>query len=248
MLRTSLLAALAALVVAAPANAALKTATFKGTLSGTQVTTWSFSDPDDPSDPCDGASRADGSQTIAFKTKTLRVQVLKGKALFKRASFVPILEGQATIDREGDYTQLPSSYDEDACGKPVGDAGGEVEPPIKDCGTRDASISLTPGYEREPIDDVDGLTPLIPNGSLILDGELGAWLGYLECPYWIGGGNDGPSEESLLQSWEVFPEKKLFDKRRKSIVVSGDRTVNHRNPGFTGKTLIAWNLRLKRVG
>ena len=249
MLRLLLPGALAALLLAAPANAALKTATFKATLSGNQVTTWSYSDPDEPLDPCDGASRADGSQSIAFKTKSVRLQVLKGQALFKRASFVPLLEGTATIDREGDYTQLPSFYDEDLCGGPMGHGdGGTTDEPVKDCGVREASISLQPGYDHEVIEDADGIAPLAHRNALFLSGELGAWLGYLDCPYWIGGGDDGPSEESLLQSWEVFPEKRLFDKRRRTIVISGDRTVSHRAPGFTGKTLIAWNLRLRRVG
>jgi hypothetical protein len=246
MLRLPLLAALAALLLAAPANAALKTATFKATISGSQVSTWSYVDTDDPTDPCDGASHGDGSQSITYKTKTFRLQVLQGKAIFKKPSFVPVVEGTATIEREGDYASDNAPIDENECPVvAIGDGGGE-DHSLRDCGTRTAPITLHPTYDAEA-EEEDGLMPLVPRGSVFLQGDLGAWLGYLDCPWWIGGG-DGPSEESLLQSWEPYPGKRLFDKRRKSIVISGDREANFRQPGFTGKTLIAWNLRLRRVG
>lgn len=245
MLRILLLAATAALLLtAAPATAAVKSAHFKATLSGNQVTTWSFRDGDDPDDPCDGASHADGSQSIAFKSKSARISAFR---LSGDSYLGPMLEGTATIDREGDYTQDSAPYDTELCGEPiaVGDGGGG-EPPLKDCGVRDAPMTFQFSFDDVPDSDSDGIAPLVPKGSVFLAGNLGAWLGYLDCPWWIGGG-EGPSEDALLQTWEPVSFKRLMDKRRKSITISADRRVNHSAPGFTGSTLITWNLRLKRV-
>jgi hypothetical protein len=258
MLRISTLLASAAAILAvaaAPAHAAkkplpgLKIATFDATLAGSQVTTWHFDDTDDPNDPCDGASRGDGSQQIRFATKTVRLRVMHGRS-FKRPSFVmPMINGTATVEREGDYTVLPTPYDEDACGPPVaiGDGNGDGPPP-KDCGTRETTMILQPGYDNDLQSDPDDfLVPLVEPTSLRLDGNLGPYETFQECPYWVGGGT-GPSEDALLQSWaEAAPFKRFYEKRRKSMVFSGDRDMNFTAPNFTGRTLIAWNLRLKRV-
>ena len=254
MIRRFLLGSVAAsLLLAAPASAAkkpdpdaLKIATFEATISGTQVSTWSYRDLDDQDDPCDGASSGDGSQTINFRTKRVELQVFKGKALFKTAAFVPGVKGTAQIEREGDYAVHDAPYDESLCG-PTVEGGGDGAPTPKDCGRRTAEIELQPLYDMLALENPDGSIPNPPRNSLFMSGELGEWPGYMDCPYWIGG-NLGPSEDELEQSWERYPDRKLFQKRRKRIVISGDRTVNYRDEGFTGKTLITWNLRLRRVG
>jgi hypothetical protein len=41
-------------------------------------------------------------------------------------------------------------------------------------------------------------------------------------------------------------EAKLFNRKRKELVISGDETVNLGKGNTTGKTIIAWNLRLTR--
>ena len=245
--------AAAGLLIAAPASAApkkhdpdaLKIATFKATISGTQVSTWSYRDLDDQDDPCDGASSGDGSQTITFRTKQVKLQVVKGKGLFKTAAFVPGVKGTAEIDREGDYAAHYTPHDEDLCGPAVEGGGGGPTP--KDCGKKTADIELQPIYDVLPLENPDGTLPDPPRNSLFMVGELGTWDGYADCPYWIGG-EMGPSEQELEQAWEVYADKKLFQKRPKRIVISGDRTVNYANEGFTGQTLITWNLRLRRVG
>ncbi len=116
-----------------------------------------------------------------------------------------------------------------------------------DCGERETPITLQFAFDEVPESDADGLTPLAPKGSVFMNGTLDNWLGFLDCPWWIGGG-EGPGHDSLLQSWEPVSFKRLFDKRRKSIVISGDRRAKYSAPGFTGDTLITWNLRLRRVG
>src|SRR4051812_10522467 len=64
-------AMVAALPVTADAKkpSGVKQATFKATLSGSQVTTWEYHNPDDPNDRCDAGSHGYGDQTIKFDSK-----------------------------------------------------------------------------------------------------------------------------------------------------------------------------------
>ena len=67
------LAAGPAVAQAKPA-APFKQATFKATLSGSQVTTWEYHKADDPNNRCDAGSDGYGDQTIKFDAKrTFRV-------------------------------------------------------------------------------------------------------------------------------------------------------------------------------
>src|SRR4051812_49716402 len=65
----------AAALVAVPTGAdakpvgGFKQATFKATLSGSQVTTWEYHNPDDPTNQCDAGSDGYGDQTIKFDAK-----------------------------------------------------------------------------------------------------------------------------------------------------------------------------------
>jgi len=236
-----LLAVAAALLAAAPANAALKTGVFKATLSGSQTTTWGYDDPDDPNDPCDGASKGDGSQMIRFATKgPLKVTAMKGLMTNKRTMVAPILKGTAEIEREGDYAVANTPYDENACGPAVADGGGGYVEDVVDCSKRTVNMTmqLVHNMVEPPV--------RAPRQAMWLTGELDPWLGFLNCPWWIGGG-DGPDEYGLIESFEPFRDAKLYDKRRRSITIAGHRLVNHTAEHFTGQTRITWTLRLKRV-
>jgi hypothetical protein len=235
------------LVPATGAAAAAKTpkpstaATFKVTARGTQVTTWSLRQPDDPNDPCDASQTGDGSQTIRFTARPQRISVIR---LGRDVTFAGLLKAATTVDREGDYeVGYPSEQD---CGPSgiYGDNGGLL--PLKDCGRRSGAAQLDLTYGTK--DDVDDLlVALIPKGALMLRGSLDPVMTYTECPWWIGGPSDGPSETDLLPSFRKVSQRALFDRRRKVIRASGDLTLPYRAPGFTGKTLITWNLRLQRV-
>ncbi len=80
-----------------------------------------------------------------------------------------------------------------------------------------AAMILQPGYDNDLQSDPDDfLVPLVEPTSLRLDGNLGPYETFQECPYWVGGGT-GPSEDALLQSWaEAVPFKRFYEKRRKS--------------------------------
>jgi hypothetical protein len=203
MLRLIPLLALAAtLTAAAPANAALKTAVFKATLTGDQTSTWHYEDVDDPNDPCDGASKGDGSQMIRFATSgPVKLTAMKGAMTNRKTMVVPFLKGKATIEREGDYAVASTPYDESACGPAVDGGGGPVDD-FQDCGERKVGISMTLSH--------DMVEPEIraPKQAMWLQGELEPWLGFLNCPWWIGGGA-GPDEYALLDSFEPFRDAKL---------------------------------------
>jgi hypothetical protein len=235
-----LLAVAAALVAAAPANAALKTAVFKATLTGDQTSTWHYEDTDDQADPCDSASKGDGSQMIRFATNgPVRITTMKGAMTNRRTMVVPFLKGEATIDREGQYAVANTPYDE-SCGPTVDGGGGPVDDFV-DCGERPGvGITMTLAHNM--------VEPEIraPKQAMWLQGELDPWLGYVNCPWWIGGG-DGPDEYGLIESFEPFKDKRLYDKRRKKLTIAGHRLVNHTGEHFTGQTRITWTLRLTRV-
>jgi hypothetical protein len=242
MIRTPLLAAFAALLLAAPANAAFKTATFTGTLTGTQVTTWHYEDPDETLDPCDGASTGDGSQTIRFTAKQLKVAAMKGAMTQRRTMIAPMIKGRAVIDREGDYAVRPTMYMEELCGPAVDGGGGPGDPLAKDCGERPVGITMLLSHNpSEP-------EVRAPRQAMHLSGELDPWLGFVDCPWWIGGSDDGPDEFGLLPSFEKFNDSRLYDRRRKRLTVAGARTLHHSAEHFTGKTLVTWTLRLRRTG
>jgi hypothetical protein len=242
------------LVPAAAAQAAKpkapKTATFKATLTGSQVTTWSYHVPDNPDDACDAAQDGDGSQMIRYTTKPTRLMVFRGKRLFGgRTTITPILTAKTTVEREGDYkVSYPASSDCD--GVAEGDGDG-LEPLVRqDCGTRSGTSHLMVSTRARDADEDDFLVPLVPQKDvLFFNGDLdGMTLDYDDCPWWIGGPVDGPSDQQLFGGWERLKESRLFDRRRKAITVSGDETKTYTAEGFTGRTIMTWNLRLRRIG
>jgi hypothetical protein len=236
-----LLAAAAALLAAAPANAALKTGVFKASLTGSQTTTWHYEDTDDPNDPCDSASKGDGSQMMRFATKgPVKITALKGAMTNRRTMVAPFLKGTAELEREGEYAVANTAYDENACGPAVADGGGGTVDDFEDCGSR--TIPITTQLVHNMVE------PEIraPKQAMWLTGDLDPWLGFLNCPWWIGGG-EGPDEYGLIQSFEPFKDARLYDKRRKKITIAGHRLANHTAENFSGQTRITWTLRLTRV-
>ena len=178
---------------------------------------------------------------IRFATSgPVKITAMKGVMTNRRTMVVPFLEGRATIDREGDYAVATTPYDETACGPAVDGGGGPVEPEFVDCGEQPVGITMQLAH--------DMVEPEIraPKQAMWLTGELDPWLGFVDCPCWIGGG-DGPDEYDLIESFEPFKDVKLYDKRRKRITIAGHRLVDHTAEGFTGQTRITWTLCLKRV-
>ncbi len=270
----SAVAALALLALPIAADAAkkpYKEATFKATLSGSQVSTFEYHRPNDKDDPCDAGADGYGDQTIKFDSKrTFRVTfrtppkgqpnlyLTNGRPMVFLTPFMLTLQAQA--DRNGEMTVHAGDI-----GPNCGDNGGAdpgYVPPAKDCGTRDG-IFKAKLYFRDGSPDADMFVPL-PGGTpeknnLKLEGWQYEWTQpggedaasslnetYTNCPY----SQVDSYPENAGEIWispAKIKESKLFDKKRKKLVISGDNTVNLGKGDTTGKTIIAWNLRMTRV-
>jgi hypothetical protein len=246
-LRSLLVASAAlALLPAAAADAAPKrpappkAAVFKATISGSQVTTWSLRQAEDPGDPCDVSQKGDGSQMVRFRSKAVRVTALRLSG--QDVVLSPTIPAATTVEREGDYA--PGREMAPDCPAVAEGADDGLVPLTRDCGRRTGTTTIRLSAGRDVPDGE--LTPLTAN-VLWMAGDLGTALSYADCPWWIGGPGEGPSETALLPDSESFTVARLFDRRRKVLRVSGDTTVPYRAPGFTGKTLMTWNLKLVRV-
>ena len=247
-------------------------ATFKATLSGSQVTTWEYHDPK-TDDPCDGSADGYGDQTLRFKAGTpFKI------TFFKPPKGQPDLLGTAgrpgivadpaptrvgfTAERNGEFTP---HNDVTNCDGPNG--GGVIPQPQrpKDCGERSALSASVLFYFREATsrseeDDLfvplesfpakDHLKLRTLTDPIYLDPRDGSGTSldgtFENCPFLLEDASV-PEEGDIYTSAHKIPERRLFDKRRKRLVLSGDTTAKHGGGYSSGKTILAWNLRLKRV-
>jgi hypothetical protein len=265
------LALLALPVAADAAKKPYKEATFKATLSGSQVSTFEYHRPNDKDDPCDASADGYGDQTIKFDSKrkfrvTFRtppkgqpnLYLTAGRPMVFLTPFMLTLQAQA--ERNGEMNVHASDI-----GPNCGDNGGAdpgYVPPAKDCGTREG-IFKAKLYFHDGSPDYDLFVPIGKNQSdknqLKLEGWQYEWTQpnggdssstlsdtYLNCPY----SQVDSYPENAGEIWispAKIKESKLFDKKRKKLVISGDNTVNLGKGNTTGKTIIAWNLRMTRV-
>src|SRR5581483_6923230 len=128
-----------------------KQATFKATLSGSQVTTWEYHKADDPNNRCDAGSDGYGDQTIKFDAKrTFKLNFTappKGQAnlfgtkgrpsVFSTPLFLPV---DATAERNGDYKVHYEQMARDCPGESGG--GGDYIPTPHDCGVRTGGFQV----------------------------------------------------------------------------------------------------------
>ena len=144
--RLLLLAAGAATVATAlpsPASAAPKipgapqAETFKVTIRGSQVSTWSLREVDNPDDPCDSAATGDGSQMVRFFSKPTKLLVLRDGA---EAIATGSIKAPLTVEREGETKTAPTAADCPAVA--IGDNDGLVPLVRDDCGTKKGTIDL----------------------------------------------------------------------------------------------------------
>src|SRR5919199_842656 len=135
-------------VVALPAVASARSGPPKPTrwsvsIRGTQVTTWSFSDPQ--TDRCTPGNEGNGDQTISFHSvRSARVGVYRGNRFTHGRPLLSIrpsglLTALAHADRNGEV----HSVGQVASDCPIGGDGGCASPPCQDntprpdCGDRD---------------------------------------------------------------------------------------------------------------
>jgi hypothetical protein len=259
MPRFRLLAVALALSIAcaSAAQAAPKKATYKLTLTGTQLTTWDYHKRKQPS--CDWPEEGHGDQEINFYTPDrepvkVTVTAAKGGGL----TFDPApLNLEAYTDNHAQWMRLFTQ--QSAC--PGGGVFGGTDggPPMDDIGSDecltsgniDGQLSATknalmfagdPAWLDPDIDSYRSLAALCsasghPNAVIGLGDSRGEYLG------------------ALLPSKEKLSAKKLLDRKTKKLKVSGDATVSYPNPQqpvqpndvTTGKTILTWNATFKRV-
>jgi hypothetical protein len=272
-LSTIFCCAAAAVAVAAPASAGAKAkqpsdqAVFSATLSGSQVTIWETHDPRDPNDPCDGGFHNYGDQSIKFaipgKFKQTAYDVSSDPDVFgshgrPTLTTAPTLKyANATATRNTDEKYEPPVRND--CGENGGGVVPDTRP--KDCGTRTGSFLPKLFYDSTTEDD-DLFVPLPgtwPDKDFLkLGGQIYQWnspkggtesnLGStFENCNWTLGDAWQEREGQIFISQQKLKEANLFNPRKRSFVVSGSSIVNRSGPKTTGKTIVAWNLRLKRL-
>jgi hypothetical protein len=250
--------------------AGVKQATFKATLSGSQVTTWEYHAPLDKDDPCSASSDGYGDQTIKFDAKrkfniTFTAPPKNQPDLFYSNGRPAVLTAplllpvDATAERNGDYTV---HYDEVRSDCEGAAGGGGVTDTEKDCGVRDGGFQARLYFHPfAGDDDLDIPLPGPPRpekNNLRLEGFGYEWLradgsseGYLDsaykrCPLLL-------DDTSIERAGNIFTtpaklsEKRLFNKKQRKIVVSGHEIAKRGSGNSTGQTILAWNLRLTRV-
>jgi hypothetical protein len=266
-------------VVAVPATAdakkpaPLKQATFKATLSGSQVTTWNYHREKVKDDPCDAGADGNGDQTIRFnanrKFNITFTQPSKSNPNLLGTDGHPAiltaplyLKVKAQAERNGEFQTHGEQIDHNNCPGDNGGADPNYTPTPKDCGVRNG-IFGTKLYFHDNSEDADLFVPVVPqseNNQLRVEGWQYDW--------WKAGDQDNSSSE-LRTLYENCPfeledsyidqaghiyigpgklsEKQLFNKKRKSFVASGDYTFKRGGANTKGQTILAWNLRLTRV-
>jgi hypothetical protein len=262
--------ALAAVPTAADAKPAggFKQATFKATLSGSQVTTWEYHKADDPNNRCDAGADGYGDQTIKFDAKrTFKLNFTappKGQAnlfgtngrpsVFSTPLFLPV---DATAERNGDYSVHYGQIAKDCPG--LGSGGDDGIPTPHDCGVRNGGFQVRLFF-HDPSPDAD-LIPvqrhLPEKNTLKLEGNVYEWLAsdgsastldfaYKNCPLLL----ENTYVERAGNIWTSgahLSEKTLFNRKRRKLVVSGHTIQKLGGGDSTGQTILAWNLRLTRV-
>ena len=268
-------AAAAAAALAAPAGASaakapkFDQAEFSASLSGSQVTTWESHDPRDTNDPCDTGYQYYGDQSIQFTAPKFKLRVYDTSEepdLFGTdgrpsiATTPGILYATAKAERNGD-----TSFEPQVSNNCPGDNGGGVKPDTrpKDCGTRTGRFNPHLFFHTEASADDDLFVPITPpdtskdKDNLKLGGRLYEWSGpagkktnldstFENCPWTLGEAWQ-EREGQIFISHKKVREAALFNKRKRSFVISGHAIVPRSGEKTTGKTIVAWNLRLKRV-
>jgi hypothetical protein len=269
------LAAAMAVAAAVPATADAmrpappKQATFKGTLSGSQVTTWEYHHKK-TDDGCDVSVDGNGDQTLKFavKNRTFRITFTqppkKDPDLFGtrgRPSVLTVplfVTADIKAKRHGELSYGP--VDHATCPGDNGGADGNYTPPPPDCGVRTGTFKpKLYFYDNSSVDDDELFVPLPGVKNLLtLDSWQYDWANphggssselrdtYERCPWELP--NSYPDEAGHIYiSSQKLLEKRLFDKKRKHFVVSGDHIEKRGGGESSGQTILAWNLHLTRV-
>jgi hypothetical protein len=222
-------------------------------MNGDQVSTWEYHDDDTKTDPiCGSKTDAFGDQSIAFGSSGDGRLVIGRPA---RGKPIMVLTNkqqtgpwaiQALADRNGTWNVTMPPPD-DRC-----DVNGGGAPPQRDkeCGRRGGL--LLPRVEARG------------RGSLKLMAESSSWGAeppgpndpptgktldelYTDCPFWTAGRSRYEGESGLLPSVEKLPMDAMLNSSKKKFTLHFGRVRNYRTAEFTGRTVVAFKLRLTRT-
>jgi hypothetical protein len=158
------------------------------------------------------------------------------------------------VEREG-YQNIQAPG-----GECNGTGGWDGQAPPRDCGYRYGTLQLSLGYGSllgDPALDTASKDILKLGGTygsffevppLDPDAQGGDPLGHTfdDCPYWPAGSASALDE--LIFTGEKLPVKKLARlKPGKTVKLSGGQVEPESNDDFSGETVIAWNLTIKRA-
>src|SRR3954453_16289844 len=241
-------AALPAAAGAAP-NTGLRSAKFDLTLTGSQSTVWHYEHRANADDGCDAGSKGDGSQLIRYSTPSpIGIEVYQAKrgsslldAFGPRPHVRPpagdVLPLKASAEREGDYTVDYVAIDPSRC-PPQGSGEGGAPAPLPDCGTRNGTIDLELDFDKKNQLALTGTNPAFPSEGLD--------SAYNLCEIEIGGRHGPEANGELLRGAAHVAEARLFDKRRRKVTVHASGVYPYAYGEATGKTIVTYNLTLKR--
>jgi hypothetical protein len=231
----------------------VKHAVFQLSVKGSEATTWHFERAPDPQ-LCGAAQHSDGDQMIRFHNDGAE-QVTVTQAPGERPEIKLDSMLTANVERSAEFQMdTPIFPGRGPC------TGIVHTPPFQQpgCGNRSGAISLQLGYTAESVGDPaaseDDPAPLVPdrnhlrlrgiNGSF--DGES-LLIAYGQCPLFAA--PDRPEARGdLLEVVEPVREAGLFKKSRKTIKAHAGRVEDFKLGPASGRTAIAYNVTLKRVG
>jgi len=262
-LATALATLVAGCALIAPSLASAKAPpTYKVSIKGNQVSTWNQTHV--PNSPCDASVTGAGSQDIPIITdKPLKLELVRPKGMpallaepgdlgAKYGAPMPI-RISTIAEREG-YQNIQAPG-----GECNGTGGWDGEKPPRDCGPRFGTLELSLGYgsylgdpaldaATKDIFKVSGsygnffeVPPLTPD-------DPGEPIGHTfdDCPYWPAG--TASDLDQLIFTGEKLPVSKLAKlKPGKSVKLSGGEVEPESNEDFSGETVVAWNLTIKRA-
>jgi hypothetical protein len=246
--------ALACTAAATPPTQAkphVKEAVFSISVKGSQATTWHFGRPR----LCGAAQRSDGDQTIRFHNQGPE-QVVVTQAPGERPQLKLDSILVADVERSAEF-QMDTPIFHTGRGPCTSIVHS---PPFHQpgCGERNGFISLQLGYTAESVGDPapseDDPAPLVPDRNHLrirgTDGNFGGdtlLAAYGQCPLFESPDRPEPRGD-LLEVTEPVREAALFKKSRKTIKVFAGRVESFNFGPATGRTAIAYNVTLKRVG
>jgi uncharacterized low-complexity protein len=247
-------AAALAVAVAAPAAHAAKPPRFDLQLTGSQVTTWSYGHIGDGK--CDLGANGEGSEQLTYDTGKVRVVAVKPTTGPQKGLPQLTLPGDRMAqyglprgipavvkgEREGTMDQRAG----------CGGTGGSTQTVAKDCGPRWGRVTLQVGWEVLAAFRVEGVHDTFGEAGASkppAPPELGAPLGhvYENCPFLLAQGARAAYDELLPAAKELSARK--LPKVGKTLKLSGDAAeeLEDGDGERSSKTLVTWNMTLKRV-